>query len=166
MWGERGLVTTFLLDLMQCKDNNSSLEFMKSVYRDDNKDLNFQNADALSFSVLVEPDFSNKGFGHSDAVFVIKFRNGHKNIFFLDAKGNTYLKSQNNSSERDKEGYNSSINGQLELNYCLSRTLMNFGEGAEVLIAPEWMLKTGYNVERKGQLRLLKNKAVIDSVVS
>jgi hypothetical protein len=61
-------------------------------------------------------------------------------------------------------GYNSSLNGQLELNHCLALALSEYREGILTLSEPAWVLHSPYAIERRGRLRSLKNRVVIEEV--
>ncbi|MCL1812493.1 MAG: hypothetical protein FWG29_03100 [Treponema sp.] len=162
-WSERGLVTTFFLDLMQYLNPAILVKFISLI--DFETSLHINPEAIKRFDIIIEPGFSNTGFGHPDAVFYITFHDNKKYIFILEAKQGKYLNSSTDNSSRNIEKYNSSLNGQLELNYCLSLALSNFKLGDTILVEPEWILKTPYNDDRKGKLRCLKDAKVIKNVI-
>ena len=163
-WGERGLVTTFFMDLIQSKNPNCILGFISLI--EFKNPVIIKPEEIKRFDIIVEPDFANTGFGHPDTIFSISFSNNKKYVFILEAKRGTYLKACKDKSARGSEGYNSSLNGQLELNYCLTKALEKFRAGDNILIEPEWILETPYKNERKGNLRCLKRSSIIKNVVS
>ena len=113
----------------------------------------------------IEPDFSNQGFGHPDAVIRLNFESGAARVIILEAKRLSYYKSCVPPSTRGGAGYNSSLNGQLELNHCLALALSEFDESKHELREPDWILHTPYSIERRGKLRRLQNPAVVDELV-
>ena len=163
-WGERGLVTTFFLDLLQNKNASGILDFISIIEFQNKPNIDHQTVKCID--ILIEPDFSNTGFGHPDAIFSIQFFNGKKYVFILEAKRSTYIEAAKDKSSRGTQGFNSCINGQMELNYCLTLALEKFRHGDRILIEPEWILETNYQDERKGVLRCLKKSGVINDVVS
>ena len=163
-WSERGLVTTFFLDLYQIKGFSGISEFI-SLIDFNNKKIKIIKDRIISIDIVIEPSFSNKGFGKPDAVFSINFSD-QKLVFILEAKIGTYLNSSKDKSSRGKEGFNSCLNGQLELNYCLAMALEKFKTGDRVLIEPDWILDTPYNRDRNGRLRRLQKSNVLKNIVS
>jgi len=118
-----------------------------------------------SVHAVVEPDFSNEGFGHPDAVLRFDFDSGTQCVVILEAKRLPYLKCTASPSLRSGAGYNSTLNGQMELNHCLALALSSFQDASPLLTEPEWILHSPYASERRGRLRCLKNPAVIDDIV-
>ncbi|MHC4660139.1 MAG: hypothetical protein ACYS8W_00495 [Planctomycetota bacterium] len=84
---------------------------------------------------------------------------GEKKVFFLEAKRSTYLESAMKRGNRRKKGFNSSINGQIELNYRFSRALLNRKPG-EIKESSEVFAAYGEN-----KARILKNPFTIEKVV-
>lgn len=162
MWGERGLVATFLLDM----SDNFSKEFIKDflalIELADRKNIQFS---PNSLKCVVEPDFGNKGFGHPDGLIILEDQNNKKIVIILEAKRKRYDESDGEPELRGEDGYNSSINGQLELNYCLTIALSNFKPSDQYLEEPDWILKTPYNGERRNKKKILKNNVVIKNIV-
>lgn len=162
MWGERGLVATFLLDL-SCFQNQSVLsDILKEIELADGKRINFE---PKKMRCTIEPDYGNSGFGHPDAIIELENVDNKKIIILFEAKTGSYKESSKNSSQRANENFNSSINGQLELNYCLSLALSNFYPENHVLEEPSWILNTRYNEERCDELRKVSNPNVIEKLV-
>jgi len=159
-WSERGLVSTFFIDLYNA-DTKLLQEFIDSIVTATGNKIYFN---PVKMRCVIEPDFSNTGFGHPDALFMFENYNEEKIVFIFEAKRGSYSKSIKSSSLRGTAGYNSSLNGQLELNYSLALALSNFDKCNDNLIEPDWILKTNYNNERKGYCRSLKNKNVIKNV--
>jgi hypothetical protein len=77
---------------------------------------------------LIEPGFSK--FGQPDLVLVCKIKDGSKRWVFIEAKAIPYNASaMSNKNGMKQNGYNSSINGQLSLNYRLALALERYSEG-------------------------------------
>jgi len=161
MWGERGLVTTFLLDLSQFQNPVNLSKFLGEIELADGKRIDFQ---PKNMKCIIEPDFGNQGFGHPDAIIILQDNNNKKITILLEAKRVSYNKSSKNSSERINQKFNSSINGQLELNYCLTLALTSFISDNNTLEEPSWILRTNYNDEREGELRKVINPYVIEQL--
>jgi len=157
MWGERGLVTTFLLDLSSCCSSNILPIFLQEIELADKNRIVFA---PQKIWCIIEPDFGKKGFGAPDAIIV--FENGleEKIVIIFEGKRTTYSKSSKNPSRRGVRGFNSSINGQLELNYRLTLALSEFSPANQTLNEQPWISKTRY-----AKLRKLKNLNVIENVV-
>ncbi len=120
---------------------------------------------AEQITTLIEPDFSNTGFGHPDAI--IRLDNSSQSaVLIVEAKRSIYAKACKPSSFRGAQGFNSTLNGQLELDYVLGVALSNYRDGHNELIEPEWILSTPYSQERRGTVRCLKNPAVLRDVVA
>ncbi len=165
MWGERGLVATFFYDLHQAgpqafKTFLSIVEFPEPP--------KIQSLMPSSVEYLIEPDFSNTGFGHPDAVIIAEYPNDLKVVFIVEAKRRSYIDSSVPVGARGTAGFNSKLNGQLELNYCLTLALSFYKGDNNPLTEPKWTTAEDcpYNVERKGKCRKLINTAVLSNVVS
>jgi hypothetical protein len=118
-----------------------------------------------SVSAVVEPDFSNQGFGHPDGLIKFELNDGTCSVVILEAKRLAYGKVCAPPATRGGAGYNSFLNGQLELNHCLALALSDHkGEGLE-LREPDWIVHSPYNSDRRNKVRSLKNQAVIEQVV-
>jgi hypothetical protein len=115
---------------------------------------------------FIEPDFANTGFGHPDAVLKLE-TNEDEVVVILEAKRGCYLNSCKPVSLRGipRSGYNSSLNGQLELDFALALALNQFQENDCALTEPEWIVNTPYSTERHGGRRTLKNRNVLRAVV-
>jgi len=159
MWGERGLVTTFLLDLSSLKNPSDFSNFLERIELADGKKINFE---PQKIKCIIEPNFGNKGFGHPDAIILFENTHQEKILIFFEAKITTYSQSRKN---REEEKFNSSINGQLELNYRLTIALSEFTSGNRILKEPSWIAKTPYINERYRKLRILKDEKVIEKIV-
>jgi hypothetical protein len=121
-------------------------------------------APICSVMVVVEPDFSNTGFGHPDAMLRIDLEGGLSRGVILEAKRHRYLKSCKSPTARDANGYNSSLNGQLELNHCLAISLDAHVRGQADLYEPAWVLDTPYAQERRGKARGVRSAVVMQEV--
>lgn len=161
IWGERGLVSTMFIDFFRASGRKGWVTFLRALgfvtpLGQDNK--------IESVSLVIEPDFSNEGFGHPDAIARFDLEGGQSAVAILEAKRLPYAKSSTAPSQRGGAGYNSSLNGQLELNHCLALALSAFSEDQRVLCEPEWILHSPYGSERRGRLRCVKNPVVVDEL--
>ena len=163
LWGERGLVTSLFTDLHLASDMEPWERLLNCCTFPDNQ---WSGQRPRSISVVVEPDFSNTGFGHPDAIFKVTFESGSVVVFIVEAKRLPYNKSCSLPSGRGGAGFNSSLNGQLELNHCLALALQSYKDSEPELVEPEWILHTPYGLERRGRRRALKNRAVIEQVAA
>lgn len=162
MWGERGLVATMLTDFFRASKQAGWSPFLQS--------FNFPKpfwgeTEPRSVSVVIEPDFSNEGFGHPDAILKFSYEGKEPAVLILEAKRLPYAKCCDSPSNRGGAGYNSTLNGQLELNHCLALALSTFTGEEKQLTEPEWILHSPYGSERRGKLRSLKNPVVVEEVV-
>jgi len=165
MWGERGLVATLLLDLVELCDEESLKDFINQIELANQRPIDFF---PKSIECIVEPDFGNKAFGHPDGIIILKDEQKCKLVFLLEAKRTSYEKASKDSVSREKKGYNSSINGQLELNYRLTTALATFNKQSICLEEPDWILNTPYEQgksETKRKKRRLQNENVLNNVV-
>ncbi len=160
MWGERGLVATLLLDLNRSTESQGWEELLKLANLASPRPV--ERFDSVL--VVVEPDFANTGFGHPDAILRFNIPSADPIVVVLEAKRLSYAKSSVSASNRGGAGYNSTLNGQLELNHCLALALSEFKPDQHELKEPVWVLHSPYASDRKGQLRSLKNPAVIEEV--
>jgi hypothetical protein len=161
MWGERGLVATLFLDLSFLNKDQFVTKFINNC----NYDPGFSIENIMKINFIIEPGFGSKGFGNPDALINIITSNG-KYIFFVEAKTRSYIESAVHSFERgnDKIKFNSKINGQIELNHCLAMVLSKYNMGDE-FIEKDWILKSPYKKERKGELRKIESGHVINKIV-
>lgn len=158
LWGERGLINGLVLDLDYAskKDGKDillweilcAIEFcgnMKSF-----RDLIDFNS-IKDVVLFLEADLND--FGNPDLILLIELKNNRKIIVLVEAKAKSYKKSSqfDNPERRAKQGFNSSINGQLELNYRLSKVLSNYkpvdriwGNTDRILEEEPWVLNSGY----------------------
>jgi len=159
-WGERGLISSLFIDLAGSKVGVNWNEFFALFNLSDWE----QHGHELRVSVVVEPDFSNLGFGHPDAILRVEFSSGATIVAILEAKRLPYSKSCSLPSSRGGSGYNSTLNGQLELNHCLALALSELTVDGTKLQEPGWILHTPYLTDRRGRLRSLTNPAVIEAI--
>jgi len=165
MWGERGLVATLLLDLAELCDEESLKDFINQIELANQKTMDFS---PINLKCIVEPDFGRVGFGNPDGVIVLMDNQKNKLVILLEAKRTSYNKASMDSNLREEEGYNSKINGQLELNYRLTTALATFNKQSICLEEPDWILKTPYYHEKgneKIKKRRLLKKNVLNNVV-
>ena len=163
MWGERGLVATFFADLHLLDEPEAFNAFLGAI---EICNPSFPR-EAESITCIVEPDFSNTGFGHPDAVLRVDSQGG-SNVIILEAKRFPFVKSCKPVTLRGirGSGFNSSLNGQLELDFALALALEQFKPNDRELIEPAWIANTPYSAERGDLvLRKLKNRNVLQDVV-
>jgi hypothetical protein len=163
MWGERGLIATFFADLSQLAEPETINNFLQIVEFPERPMISSLSPVAIHY--IIEPDFGNTGFGHPDAVIALEYQDSHA-VIILEAKRTDLASACVPCSQRGQQGFNSTLNGQLELDYCLSMALSEYHDGATELVEPEWVLSSPYKNDRKGMLRRLKNRAVLEDVVS
>jgi len=160
MWGERGLIATFFADLHQLDDMAEVQSFLKmaGLFQEQAE----SHGTPEKIYSIIEPDFGNKGFGHPDAILGIKYSDRYI-VVIVEAKRTVYEKACRPSSCRGQKElkFNSTLNGQLELDFCLAMALSQYKEGESKLIEPGWVLNTPYNEDRKGNLRYVKNPNVL-----
>lgn len=168
MCGERGLISSFFLDLSK-KPISSLMDFLSNAI-ESNKQLNLDTDGIEKVAIIIEPDFGKKGFGSPDAIIALRYTTGERKVFIIEAKRTSFEKSCSNKNRTDK-GYNSTLKGQLELNYCLSLSLSNFKQSDNILVEPDWIKKTPYYEERKSkpslkeEMRYLKKSNIINDIV-
>jgi len=160
MWGERGLIATFFADLCQIEPENSFAEFLSTV--DFQKPLPVLPLIPKRIEYIIEPDFAE--FGHPDAVIALEYEQAGRVVFILEAKRISYLKACSPKAQRGTSGFNSRLNGQLELDYRLAVALSHFGEGNTELREPKGF-QAPYEPFRNTS-RKLANPAVLSAVVS
>src|SRR4051812_29533755 len=117
MWGERGLVATFFQDLSDVDDLSRWRHFLCDIeFAGVGPGLPLDNLSEV-WSV-VEPCFGNRdGFGSPDLVARLDFGTDHAAVVFLEAKRGFYADECGDPTARNVQGYNSHLNGQIELNH-------------------------------------------------
>jgi hypothetical protein len=163
MWGERGLVATFFADLHLWDEPEAFDSFLATI----EIDSPLFPRKAKKITCIAEPDFGNAGFGHPDAVLRVEAENDSY-VIIVEAKRHPYTTACKPISLRgiDRSGFNSSLNGQLELDFALAAALEQFKLDDQKLIEPEWITKTPYALERGSRVRrVLKNRNVLRDVV-
>jgi hypothetical protein len=155
LWGERGLVTAFFLDVSVVPSFERWERFLDLI------GLQRQEVALASVWCVVEPDFGRKGFGNPDVVARLTFNYGKVAVLLMEAKLKTYRQSSWPSNRRARKQFNSKLNGQIELNHRLALALEGHrgGENAE-LVEPGWLVGTDY-VTPNGQPRSLKDVAAV-----
>ena len=125
-YGERGIVNGLVLDI---KDD---LELGKAVINSiswcDHSDTDWiSNIQDIQY--FVEPGFSK--FGQPDLIMICTLSDRTKRYLIIEVKATPYAGSaMPNSKGMGQKGYNSSINGQLSLDYRLALALNDYkGEG-------------------------------------
>ena len=125
-YGERGIVNGLVLDL---KDDLHKLkDVLRSIEWCTEGDYSWID-DIIKVVYLIEPGFSK--FGQPDLVLVCKIKDGSKRWLFIEVKVISYSASaMSNKKGMTQRQYNSSINGQLSLNYRLALALERYSEGS------------------------------------
>jgi len=133
-WGERGLVAALFQDL----GAGESLDRWRAFL-----DMITFAGQAPSWGVLrhadvvVEPSFGSSGFGRPDAVALLEFDAQERVAIFFEAKLGAYAEAATLPLGRSLEGFNSSINGQLELNHRLAVALELARRASRGAVDPE-----------------------------
>jgi len=155
-WGERGLVASYFHDAQAQPDLDGWNTFLEAIAFP----LNGQSLENVWG--VIEPDFGNKAFGHPDFVAMLYFKSEPKRCaLLLEAKLCNFLEAC--KFDRDRKGFNSSINGQLELNHRLALALERFGENDAQLAEPEWVLEIPeYTTPKPDKPRRLKSNRVLE----
>lgn len=157
-WGERGLVGALFHDLR----SGNSVE----RWRDFIGLLTFSSQErplraVMRAHVVVEPSFGSQGFGRPDAVALIECELEGRLIIFFEAKLGTYAEAAR-APDRSRAGFNSSINGQLELNHRLALALEAWTSHT-VLAEQDWILNTPYATTKR---RMVKKREVLDTLLA
>lgn len=117
-YGERGIVNGFVLDVSE------NIEKMKDILRHihwvKKTDTSWID-DVDKIQYIVEPGFGQ--FGQPDLIVICDLINKNKYFLIIEAKADTYKASSNELKDMRKSGFNSSINGQLALNYRFVKAL-------------------------------------------
>jgi hypothetical protein len=112
--------------------------------------------------VVVEPSFGSQGFGRPDAVALVQFDTQQRFVIFFEAKLGAYEEAVKKPVDRSTKGFNSSINGQLELNHRLALALERWSSPA-VLEEQQWVLSTPY---RATKIRKVIKREVLDTLLA
>jgi hypothetical protein len=173
MWGERGLIATFFADLSQM-DNRDIVKLLNTIVF--NNLLNIPHEDVEDIDIIIEPDFGNAGFGHPDAVIAVQLKSNQRIVFILEAKQTTFERACKFNKTRADSGFNSTLTGQLELNYCLTLALVQYKDETYNTPLKEPYLSDNHpykderqsktNVKKNGGIRQLKDKNVLEKVVA
>ena len=111
----------------------------------------------IGVDAVIEPHFGVKSFGAPDAIAKLDFAEGASAVLILEAKLCEYRKAASPPNRRGERGYNSSLNGQLELNHRLAEALAVYTVGP--LSEEKWVLDTPYG--RDGVQRSVQKSAVL-----
>lgn len=127
-YGERGIVIGLVLDI---KDD---LDLQKRVLRsivwcEQQSDGWVDKVQDAVF--LIEPHFGQ--FGQPDLIIICHLQDGSRRFVIVEAKAAFYSASaMSNDQGMKAKGYNSSINGQLSLDYRLALALQDYDGGRSV----------------------------------
>ncbi|MBW1769337.1 MAG: hypothetical protein JRJ65_20115, partial [Deltaproteobacteria bacterium] len=124
-YGERGIVNGLVLDIW--KDLDLIRVVLRSIdWCKPSKHGWIDNLTRVTF--LVEPGFGK--FGQPDLLMICDIEDGSKRWLFIEAKSTPYhASSMSNQKGMTVKGYNSSINGQLSLDYRLALALERYEIG-------------------------------------
>src|ERR1700687_1560165 len=111
-WGERGLVGALFHDLSAHASLERWSEFLSCIAFSSQE---HRLGVVRRAHAVVEPSFGSQGFGRPDAVAVIEFDTQQSFVLFFEAKLGVYAEAAKAPAGRSLPGFNSSINGQLEL---------------------------------------------------
>lgn len=158
MWGERGLVSTFFADL---GDDAAPLwtQFLSLI--------GFHLAGEIkNVWCVVEPDFGSRGFGKPDVIAKIEFENETISdfVFVMEAKRDSYRLTSIPCANQFDQGFNSSANGQIELNHRLAMCLALFHQGDSCLTESNWISDSIYTGP-DDNLRRLSDLVVLEKLV-
>jgi hypothetical protein len=166
MWGERGLVATLFMDLSAVADCARWIAFLEQiqfVHQVPSREW----GQVQEVWAVVEPGFGNRGFGSPDAVFRLVLEGGRRVVVILEAKLGRYLEACSLPVMRGQNGFNSRLNGQLELNHSLTLALAEYPPAGHQLVDPEWVLQTPYVAARpRGARRRVNNPFVLQQLVN
>jgi hypothetical protein len=157
-WGERGLVGALFHDLSARNSAERWRDFFCLIaFSRQQRPLRA----VTRAHVVVEPSFGSQGFGRPDAVALIECNAQERFVIFFEAKLGTYAEAAR-APDRSRAGFNSSINGQLELNHRLALALEGWTSRA-VLAEQDWILNTPYATTKS---RLVKKREVLDMLLA
>jgi len=89
MWGERGLVATFLMDLSAVDNLDRCIGFLSRIqFVHSGPGLDWNRVRKVW--AVVEPGFGNRGFGSPDAAFRLELADGRRIVVLLEAKLGDY----------------------------------------------------------------------------
>lgn len=161
LWGERGLVASFFLDLGADPDLGRWKTFLRPItFTEQGPGLDWD--DLKVAWAVVEPSFGSAGFGSPDLIACLTFGSGAVAVLMLEAKLVPYALASRNWNRRGAKGYNSSLKGQLELNHRLAMAVSNY-DGGQHLGEEEWVQHSEYRTS--GVPRLVENPAVLAQLV-
>ncbi len=165
MWGERGLVATFFMDLSAVDNLDRWIGFLREIkFVHPGPGLDWTQVQEVW--TVVEPGFGSRGFGNPDAAFRLELVDGRRIVVLLEAKLGCYQEACWLPVRRGRDGFNSRLNGQLELNHCLTLALNKYQMGDHRLIDPEWVLQTPYAAARpRGARRRVNDPSVRQQIV-
>src|SRR6266851_3896356 len=88
LWGERGLVAAMLVDICRGSKAQSWHSFLETCSYPSSP----EGCGIRSVSAVVEPDFSNQGFGHPDGLIKLELEDDTSSVLILEAKRLAYGK--------------------------------------------------------------------------
>lgn len=158
-YGERGLVNGLVLDLLASPPRFGEL-LRAAAWCGEAPAWTGELEDV---TYLVEPGFSK--FGQPDFVAVCRLRDGSRRYVVTEVKSATYTASaMSNVPGIREKAFNSSINGQMSLNYRFVKALERFDFKAGTSVEEPKALFDRYHEQlhdtNKGPRKLLKPQAV------
>lgn len=164
--GERGIVNGLAIDVSKRKPDSlrSFLRMIEWVggqvltWIDDVEDAHF----------LIEPSLGSVGFGIPDLIMICRLNDGSRRYVFLEAKVVPYqFSARPNSQGMRDRGYNSSINGQLSLDFRFALAVQDFGGGPRLTEEDEVFRFYAESLHESSRLprRLHKTQTIREIVV-
>jgi len=164
--GERGIVNGLAIDIARRKPD-SLRSFLRLVEWVGGQVLTWIN-DVEDARFLIEPSFGSVGFGIPDLIMICRLNDGSRRYVFLEAKIVPYqFSARPNSQGMRDRGYNSSINGQLSLDFRFALAVQDFGGGPRLTEKEEVFRFYAESLHENSRLprRLHKTQTIREMVV-
>jgi hypothetical protein len=160
--GRTGLVCGLFLELVQIQDAAIWHAFFEQCVAGGPR---FDAAIAKS-KVIIEPSFGNVGFGHPDAMIRFDLENGENSRRDRRGQMQTIREKRCLPGARGSPGYNSKLNGQLELNHRRAMALCEWTVAIPDLRDSAWIASSPYNDDRHDGVRRVAKHSVMASLVT
>lgn len=162
-YGERGIVNGLVLDIYDNLDRLKKILRAISWCGEQSSDW---ISDIQNVFYLIEPGFGQ--FGQPDLIIICQLCNGTHRFVIIETKTTLYHDSaKQNDKGMDVKGYNSSINGQLSLDYRLTLALQDYDDNRKAVEEPspifEWYKKR--LKETRDKPRKVRKRQLIDEIV-
>jgi hypothetical protein len=161
-WGERGLVATLFHDLGVGGKCDRWADFISAIHF---TNTNRSWGSLKAAHVVVEPSFGSQGFGRPDAVAILDFEPQERFVIFFEAKRGAYAEAAV-LPDRRRKGFNSCLNGQLELNHRLCIALEHWTTNT-LLEEGEWIRECDYGNHPDGlsKQRKVRHQDVVERLL-